>query len=330
MYYPYQKGRYEVSPGLLPFGKDFGNGIKDQKLFQIDADFSHFRNQLRVNRDHEAASKYVCFAKGADQRAIGEISAFIAQKLAQEYPEQITFAESEGYVVIASQLTAERAKLDPQSNGVRESNSSIAYENAWDAVGAQVQEDMAIWKLNPDGSEEIEALHLNAPNHWAAESKVGRSFAAVHSPVAHIEKITPWAVRILQGIIEKGPYVRFAWGIGTDHRLNHHPEPAPGMGVDEWNGRRFSPAKPELFVRVERQVLWGFPNLQRALFTIRTYFHDVSLLADDHPEALKGLIDAISSMSIESLEYKGLAQDKVPILEWLNQLLNQLSKKNAK
>ncbi len=321
MYYPYQKGRYEVAPGLLPFTKDFGNGSWDQKLFQLGPDFLEFRKQLETNRKLEAHSKYVCFSETMVKPSIAKIVGFIAEKLAADYPAEIKVSQTGQVMTFESSFTHERLKINLEDGSLLEGKGSLKYETAWDALCSQVPEDLAVWKLNADGSEEIEALHLNAPNHWAAESKIGKSFAAVHEPVAHIDKIVPWAVRILQGIIDKGPYVRFAWGVGTDSRLNHHPVAAPGTLDDDWKGRRFREDQPELFVRVERQVLWGFPELNRALFTIRTYFQDVHDLAENNPDALRGLIAAIMSMSPESLVYKGLDQDRDKILKWLNQLL---------
>ena len=98
---------------------------------------------------------------------------------------------------------------------------------------------------------------------------------------------------LLQGILQKGPFVRFAWGVGTDNRLNHHPAPPPGKTELEWGGRRFDPKNPKLYARVERQVLWAIPNKNRALFTIRTYFQDMAEMKKTNPDAVKGLIEAI-------------------------------------
>jgi hypothetical protein len=317
MYFPYQKGRYEVAPGLLPLSKDFGNGSMDQKLFQMGEDFKKFRTQFEENRAKEPVSKYVCLSERVDARALGIIAEAIAQKLHEEYPDEVQYEIISGGGIFSSKLTDEKFEIKIEDNSVKIIDGKIKYENAWDAMGAQIPEDIAIWKLNDDGSEELEALHLNAPNHWSPSDKVGKSFSAVHTPVAHIEKIVPWAVSILQGVIQKGPFVRFAWGVGTDHRLNHHPEPAPGMSVSEWSGRSFDPKNPKLYARVERQALWGYPTLNRALFTIRTYFQDMDKLKITHPDAVKGLIEAIESMSPQSLVYKGLVADKENILHWL-------------
>jgi len=332
MYYPYQKGRYEVAPGLLPFPKDFGNGDWDRKVFQIGDDFSMFRAQFERNRRSEPVSKYVCLSDGshgqkADPASVGAIAAWVARQLAEEYPEKISIEESVGAsgdeLRFQSRFTNESFVLVPALNAVksqspaRNPSEAVEYTSAWDAMGAQVPEDLAIWRLNDDGSEQLEALHLNAPNHWAAGEKVGRTFAQVHTPVAHIETIVPWAVNLLNGVLTKGPFTRFAWGVGSDCRYNHHPEPAPGIDPKEWHGRSFNPAEPKLYARVERQVLWGFGDLKRALFTIRTYFHDIGEMKRTHPEAVKGLADAIESMSPKSLVYKGLVQDRENILAWL-------------
>ena len=313
MYFPYQKGRYEVAPGLLPITQDFGNGAWDQHLFQMGDDFQNFRRQFEENRLREPVSKYVCESSDAEAKSMGAIAHAIATRLACDYPNQVTFKDS----LFESRLTGESFVIKMDTNSVLMRTGSIAYLSAWDAIGAQVPEDLAIWKLNSDGSEEIEALHLNAPNHWAAGEKIGKSFAAVHSPVAHLEKIVPWAVNILHGIIEKGPFVRFAWGVGTDSRLNHHPVPPHGVSPEVWTGRSFDPTCPVLFTRVERQVLWGFPELNRALFTIRTYFQDVSALKKMNPDAVIGLTNAILSMSPESLAYKGLSADRHQMIQWL-------------
>jgi hypothetical protein len=71
-----------------------------------------------------------------------------------------------------------------------------------------------------------------------------------------------------------------------------------------------------LFLRVERQVLWGFPEHDAFVFTIRTYFWDCAELKKD-PSRTQALISAIHSMTPESLVYKGLHESKPAVVEWL-------------
>jgi hypothetical protein len=63
-------------------------------------------------------------------------------------------------------------------------------------------------------------------------------------------------------------------------------------------------------------VIWGFPAVDAALFTIRTSFCDCAELRQD-PERRSQLISALQSMSTASLVYKGLAESKAAILNWL-------------
>ena len=133
-----------------------------------------------------------------------------------------------------------------------------------------------------------------------------------------MEKINHSTPQLLQALIHTGPYVRFAWGLSTDSLLNHHP------AQDKNNrkppaGRAFDPAKPALYMRLERQTIHGFPGIRCMLFTIRTYFYDVRHLVVN-PRYKKNLLDAINTMSASSLEYKGLLHDRDNILQWLADL----------
>jgi hypothetical protein len=177
-----------------------------------------------------------------------------------------------------------------------------------------VQEDLALVCRRPDGTDWLAAVHLCSPNHWAAGEKVGRTFAQVHAPVAGMAPFNQRSADLVKAMIERGPYVRFAWGLGTDARLNHHPEPPPGIPPEDWQGRRFDPGHPRLFVRLERQVLWGFPQQEAALFTIRSYFRDCAQLT---PEERGQLRLALLSMTPETLAYKGLTANRDPVLAWL-------------
>ena len=206
------------------------------------------------------------------------------------------------------------------------SRGEIPYVSAWDAMGAQAAEDFAIWRLRDlppaDGSAEyLEALHLNCPGHWAAQDKIGKDFAAVHRPVSYVDPVLPWVKSLLEGVLHKGPFTRFAWDVGPDRRLNHHPDAPDGISADDWKRKRFNPLVPNLFVRVERQILVGFPEINRALFFIRTYFHDVRELKKSNPQSLKGLHDSIEGMTAEMLAYKNLNLDQEGILRWLKKLL---------
>ena len=41
-YLPFLSSKYSVSPGLKSLETDFGNRLVDQRIFQIDRDYSRF------------------------------------------------------------------------------------------------------------------------------------------------------------------------------------------------------------------------------------------------------------------------------------------------
>lgn len=177
----------------------------------------------------------------------------------------------------------------------------------------QLQEDVAVIQMEGD-RDWLAAIHLCSPNHWDPRTKIGRPFNEIHLPVPHIERTVKNYQVMLKMIIEKEPFMRFAWGIATDDRLNHHPETPKGINADEWRGRRMADSNTEFFVRTERQSLIGLKAVNAFIFTIRTYFYKVSELNGDEKRALAA---AVQSMSNESLEYKGMLLLKDALLRQL-------------
>ena len=238
----------------------------------------------------------------------------------EQHPQSFRLSETQGRLKLHCALTKETLSLDRELHlldTVAEHPLTPAYQDTLDALACQLQEDLAVVSLDEHGNDYVAALHLCLPNHWAAEDKIGKGFIASHAPVPEMEQINKSAAQLLNVMVNKGPFVRFAWGLATDTRLNHHPEAPPGQDEASWHGRRFDPARPELYLRVERQTIHGFPQINASLFTIRSYFYDVSQLAKQ-PQQREALYSAIQSMSGESLQYKGLLQDKAAILEWLD------------
>jgi hypothetical protein len=316
-YFPLTNGRYEVKPGLVRFGTDFGNQESDQQVFQIDEQFAHYRQVKQLARK-ERLSKYFQtsnFSKELERT----IAQFITNRLTQEYPQWFQLKQQSNDLILQSQLTQEilRFNQEFELQRVETQKESIDYISTLDALANQVQEDLTI-VCRAQERHWVSAIHLCFPNHWSAEEKVGREFARVHEPVAGMEALNRRGDAIVHTMITRPPMIRFAWGLSTDTRLNHHPEPPLNISMLEWTGRDFNPTEPQLYLRVERQVIWGFPEVDAALFTIRTYFHDCQMLKRDAAYRSQ-LIAAIRSMSPQSLVYKGLATSHTAILKWLEQ-----------
>lgn len=290
-YFPIRHRRYEVSPGLFPLETDFGNGEADKRVFQIDMQFSRYCANKNACRQ-ERLSKYVCFADYNDVTDQA-VSRWMRARLTTEYPEQFTWQnEADGMGTLCCALTDERLPFDA---GLRLRPGTI-YANAFDALCCQVPEDVAVVRRDETERNWIAALHLCAPSRWAAEEKVGTDFGQTHAPVPHFEKIARAAGPLLHTVITRAPQVRFAWSVTLDDRLNDHPEPPIHAQCP-------TPSATPTFLRVERQTLWGLPEVNAFVFTIRTYLYPIAELT---PSEQVDLAAALDSMSLQTRRYKGV------------------------
>lgn len=275
-YHPFESGRYDVKAGLHRFGKDFGNGTRDKHVFQRDRHY-----------DQYVALKRHCLARDPGR-----------------YYATHDFDDGVRQVVcdfIDARLRLDRPDLDDETLNASPTGDRFA------DLALLVQEDLCVVRLDGD-RDWLAAAHVCFPNFWGASHKVGKNFAAIHEPVAHVEPITSVAAQHVRGMTNAvGGMVRFAWGITFDDRLDHHPDDEPAR----------EPAPPhfaDAHVRVERQTIWGLPTAHASLFTIRTYLYRVADLSRD---SRGKLACAIESMSPQARLYKGLSTLGDPLVRWL-------------
>jgi len=310
-FFPLAHGTYDVAAGLRSLGSDFGNGAADTRVFLFDANYPRYR-EAKLRARAERLETYFPQPVRLDPELRGAAVRFIAETLARESPEFFALKTDASGFELQSTLTQERFEFSVGGE-LREQETSVSpkYRDGLDALATVLQEDVALWQRAADGSEWLAAVHLCFPNHWAAEDKVGRAFNVVHAPVAGFGRLAKAAPSLIDGIITKGPFVRFAWGVATDAELNHHPRAA-------FQGRQFDPQTPELYLRIERQTLRGFPKQNGSIFTIRTYFLNCATELSAIERVALG--SAIRSMTPEALLYKGLAQSRDAVLDWLKSL----------
>ena len=316
-YFPVDKQGFNIGPGLYKLGKDFGNGRDDAKLFQVDSTFERYRNNILGART-ECVDKYICHENLA-QNLVCHLNRFFLQRLTAEYPDYFVVHDNNDNAGLRldCRLTGESLHFNHQTQ-LQDVDTAldIPYQDAWDAWGSQLQEDLAL--VHCDGKQNrTAALHLCAANHWGAQQKLGQDFLDIHKPVPGFSQRYPSEHKLLDTLIHKGPFVRFAWGLATDTRLNHHPDAPQGVDQDGWGGRQFLHDSPELYLRIERQCLFGMPDINCILFTIRTYFLDVAQLQLDQLALLKS---ALTAMEGAAKHYKGLSDSYSAIMVWLNYL----------
>jgi hypothetical protein len=151
------------------------------------------------------------------------------------------------------------------------------------------QEDFVVWAPDVNGKLSIQMASVCFPSGWDPVSKVNKSFAEIHEPVADNKTIMAASDHIAKMITEKGPFVRSVWSIHNSPDLNRHPsvkKPWTNEGLES------------MWYRAERQVT--VPLGDCAIFFIRTYV--VPLLSVD----IKRIRESIQSMTDEILTYKDL------------------------
>jgi hypothetical protein len=293
-YFPLRHGRYDVAPGLSRFGKELGGGEADTKVFQFDKTFPRFRAaKIESHREH-----HDCVVSSNLHIAVARrVARFIIDRLAAEHPDLFSLAP-EGHL-LRCRMTGDELLSDRSADA----------EALLVAIGHQLQEDFAIVSTASDTAPEwLSFAHVCLPNGWAPGEKIGRSFAAIHEPVAGMaemnrrgQEFAELMTRATDGL------VRFAWGVTFDNALDHHPA-RPRVAFDL--------AKPRAFLRVERQTIWGFPDVSAAMFTIRTYLYDVDALRRN-PATRDPLLAALRTMPVESVAYKGLGPHLDHLIAWI-------------
>jgi len=298
LYFPISGDRYSTRAGLARFGTDFGNGQRDTQLFQFDKTFTRYRNNKLAVREH-TIDDYVC-ADAIDARALAEATKFILHHLCNEHPDKFSLHKSPQKMTFDCHLTNEQLIIDNNYNLTTPHKPE--YKNLFDALALQVQEDICLMQMTDAGTKLI-AAHLCAANHWSARDKLLMDMPHLHQHVPGFADDNKEPEKLLQGISHKTEaYVRFAWGLCDQATLNQHP-----------HALLESKSSDNLFMRIERQVIWPIADSEILLFTIRTYFQDCAALEKQQRQSL---INAVNSMSEATLKYKNI--NKVDVLNKLN------------
>ena len=304
VYFAPVRGRYDTAPGLSPLGTAFGNGAADAHLFQFDREFARFRaNKLACRA--ERIGKYVL----RDARFEGELAESVcrlmAVRLAVEHPDLFALETRPGGAgALECGLTGETLRFDAwmRLTGLRGGDAATAppYEDAFDALCCQVPEDVAVVALLDGEADANVALHVCAPSSWTPEAKIGASFVTTHAPVPHFEKTARAAGPLLRTILNGRPVVRFNWGVERTNRLNLHPEPPPNGAAQD------AAATSPVYLRLERQTLWGLPGVNALLFAIRVYLRPATGLTPDERTLL---LRAMRTLPPATRAYKDMTDD---------------------
>lgn len=314
MYHPYLSGVYTVSAGLYRLGVQPIEGWTERHTFAFDQTYPLYI-AAKVAARTRALHEYYMLAglnTGLREQALD----FVARTAAHDSGGTLTWdgqTLTNNALGWAGSLDLGRGTLEalrrfaaPHAELVAE----VRPIDALDFLAMNVQEDLSVLAVHPEtGTDFLAAIHVLLPEKWNPQSKIGRDFAAVHTPVAGSGPMIATAPKLIRTVIERGPFARFVWGVTPSNRLDHHPNLPPEDGLMD------DPA--QFFLRAERQTLHGFPAQHGALFTIRAYLYPLHKLLDT-PARSAALAAGIRSMTPAQLEYKGLVRSGAALLDWLD------------
>jgi len=208
---------------------------------------------------------------------------YVAEK-AEAVAHQLCFVErgmtDELYGVLCDFIRRESSVVGPVPEA--------APRTRFDRLLMRLQEDVAVHRL--DGERDwLACAHVCFPSAWRPEEKVGRPLADIHAPVPGMRLDN--SRRLVEAMVHAGPFERYVWGVIFEDRANGHPR---------FPKAKFDLAAPRVFVKIERQVTWGFPELGAAAFILRQ--HLIPEPETDKP----ALVAALRDMSPEQRTYKGL------------------------
>lgn len=182
-------------------------------------------------------------------------------------------------------------------------NSFIREQAPWAAgdsfaeLAMQLQEDIAVHRVD-DGKDWLAACHICFPSGWRPEAAIGRPLAEIHGPVPGMNLAASFG--LASSIVNHGPFVRFVWSpVFEADRINYHPNVPK---------QPFDPCDPQLWLKIERQSTWGFPDLGAALFVMRQ-----ELLPRDSID-LPALHRSLVNMNDQERAYKDVTDE---LLIWL-------------
>lgn len=185
-YFPVYARPYRMEAGLMPFGRDFGNGERDRLYFQVDDQLERYRRARALVGD---AAYRVLRDDSERARCLDGVLDWMNATLRREHPA----------------LGGE---------------ASLSYGD----IAAAIQEDFVVLRRRGDGRSEAVAVFVSFPSGWRPETIGGTDFKSIHAPVPGFAEVDAAVDSMVASMIERGPYVRFVWAITDDDELDHHPD----------------------------------------------------------------------------------------------------------
>ncbi|KAJ4396027.1 hypothetical protein N0V93_000243 [Gnomoniopsis smithogilvyi] len=194
-------------------------------------------------------------------------------------------------------------------------------ENPITMCARLVQDDLALMLERPDGQYYLLSGAILLPGFWRLEDKVGMPLSEIHTSgdvPQYKEKLERGMMNFFRRLKCEDMYARnnyfiqvdddlaWSWSIGSEN--------SSSIG---WNTAEKNRAVEHHHYRSERQTLRRLPKTGAVLFTVRTYFHPITEIAQE--DFVPGrLASGIRSWGSDVQRYKGAEKYKEVLLEYLD------------
>ncbi|KAI9696100.1 MAG: hypothetical protein M1836_005931 [Candelina mexicana] len=185
-----------------------------------------------------------------------------------------------------------------------------------------VQDDLAIMFEKPDGQYYLLAGAILLAGFWRLEDKFGMPLSEIHTSgdvPGFKKKLEKGMMNFFRRIRPDGPVLRNNYFIQVDENLAWSDsignEDREGIG---WFTAEKNKAIEHHYFRSERQSLRRLPRSGGVVFTIRTYFHPITEIAEQ-PYVPGRLASAIRGWGDDVSKYKGRERYQDVLLEYLDE-----------
>ncbi|KAF1832426.1 hypothetical protein BDW02DRAFT_554848 [Decorospora gaudefroyi] len=300
-YRPFRRGpKYNITMGLRTMPWD--------NWLELDNEYLKYHT-LKASRLDMRGKKACQTDPRAHPAALELLSEFVSY-LPQRYPS--LFAAT----AVGMRNVATGEEFDVQAltrNGQVEDPMALC--------ARMVQDDLAIMVEGEDGQYYLLAGAILLAGFWRLQDKFGMGLREIHTS-GHVpgfeEKLERGMTNFFRRIQPENPVVRNNYFIQVDDQLawseSIGSEDSEGIG---WFSAEKNKAIHNHYFRSERQSLRRLPKTGGVVFTIRTYFHPITSIAQE-PYVPGRLASAVRSWGDDVSRYKGKERYGDVLLEYLD------------
>ena len=172
---------------------------------------------------------------------------------------------------------------------------NLEYTNNIINLALQIEEDIAIMVDN-----RLYAICFCFPSNWVPGKRLGKTFREIHEPVADNSKLLEASDKIMQTLINSGPYIRYVWTISNNSELSNHPNNKINTEANTIQ---------ELYFRYETQTTMPLPELNTAILFVNVQVHPLAKYWGNYDDR-NLILNSINSMTDTVLKYKNLIKIK--------------------